>query len=144
MTLFPLIEAPAEEAGQSSAVLPLYREIAWDFEQDRPIWKNGAPQWVTGAQAVATWVWNTLHYVRASLDLFSWSWGNELQALTGRPFSQAVKESEAARYIRDCLVVNPYITDVQQVSVGFSGSTLSIRCAVQTIYGEVSMDVPEI
>ena len=55
-----------------------------------------------------------------------------------------MKESEAARYIRDCLVVNLYITDVQQVSVDFSGSTLSIRCAVQTIYGEVSVDVPEL
>ena len=140
MTLLPLIEAPAAEAGQSSGVLPLYREIAWDFEADRPRWRNGNPVWVTGAEAVSTWVWNTLHYIRASLDIFSWDWGNELQNLTGRPFSQAVKESEAVRYIQDCLSINPYITDVRQISVDSGGSTLSIRCVVNTIYGEVDVN----
>lgn len=139
MSLFPLIQTPSE-GSQTSAALPLYREVAWDFEADRPKWRNGSPVWVTGAQAVATWVWNTLHYVRTSLDLFSWDWGNELQLLTGRPFSQAVKESEAVRYVRDCLTVNPYITDVRQISVDFSGSTITICCAVDTIYGEVEVN----
>lgn len=138
-SLFPLIQAPGE-GSQTSAALPLYREVAWDFDTDRPKWRNGSPAWVTGAQAVATWVWNTLHYVRTSLDLFSWDWGNELQLLTGRPFSQAVKESEAVRYVRDCLTVNPYITDVRQISVDFSGSTITICCAVDTIYGEVEVN----
>lgn len=139
MSLFPLIQTPSE-GSQTSAALPLYREVAWDFEADQPKWRNGSPVWVTGAQAVATWVWNTLHYVRTSLDLFSWDWGNELQLLTGRPFSQAVKESEAVRYVRDCLTVNPYITDVRQISVDFSGSTITICCAVDTIYGEVEVN----
>lgn len=138
MTLFPLIQAPGE-GSQSSSVLPLYREVAWDFDSDQPKWRNGNPVWVTGAEAVATWVWNTLHYVRTSLDIFSWDWGNELQLLTGRPFSQTVKESEAVRYVRDCLTVNPYIADVRQISVDFSGSTISICCAVDTIYGEVEV-----
>lgn len=138
MTLFPLIQAPGE-GSQSSPVLPLYREVAWDFDSDQPKWRNGNPVWVTGAEAVTTWVWNTLHYVRTSLDIFSWDWGNELQLLTGRPFSQTVKESEAVRYVRDCLTVNPYITDVRQISVDFSGSTISICCAVDTIYGEVEV-----
>ena len=49
MTLFPLIDAPAETAGSSTAVLPLYREVAWDFEQDVPVWQGGNPKWGTGA-----------------------------------------------------------------------------------------------
>ena len=143
MTLFPLIEAPAEGGGQdASGVLPLYREAAWDFTNDVPIWRGGSPKWVTGGQAVATWVWNTLHYIRCSLDIFSWDWGNDVQNLTGKPFTQGVKESEAVRYIQECLLVNPYITDVRQISVSFTESTLSIRCAVDTIYGEVTVDAP--
>lgn len=143
MTLFPLIEAPAASDGPSaSGVLPLYREIAWDFENDVPIWRGGSPKWVTGAQAVAVWVWNTLHYIRGSLDIFSWDWGNEVQNLTGRPFTQGVKESEAVRYVQECLLVNPYITDVEQISVDFADATLSIQCAVDTIYGEVTVDAP--
>lgn len=143
MTLFPLIETPAEDSGGSAAgVLPLYREAAWDFENDVPIWRGGSPKWVTGAEAVAAWVWNTLHYIRGSRDIFSWDWGNEIQNLTGQPFTQGVKESEAVRYIQECLLVNPYITDVRQISVSFAESTLSIRCAVDTIYGEVTIDAP--
>ena len=51
-----------------------------------------------------------------------------------------MKESEAVRYIQDCLSINPYITDVRQISVDFGGSTLSIRCVVNTIYGEVDVN----
>nr|WP_317324454.1 DUF2634 domain-containing protein [uncultured Flavonifractor sp.] len=139
MTLFPLINAP-DEAGQASGVLPLYREIAWDFEADRPLWRNGSPIWVTGAQAVATWAWNALHTVRGHLVLFTRSYGCELQELTGRPYTSEVKEAEAVRYVRECLQENPYISDVQQVEAHFSGSTLSLHCVINTIYGEVSVD----
>lgn len=140
MTLFPLISAP-DQAGQGTGVLPLYREIAWDFETDRPRWRGGSPVWVTGAQAVATWAWNALHAVRGHLVLFTRNYGCELQELTGRPYTAEVKEAEAVRYVRECLTVNPYINDVQQIQVSFSGSTLSLRCVVSTIYGEVSVDV---
>ena len=97
---------------------------------------------MTGAQAVAAWVWNTLHTVRCAHDIFSWDWGNEIQNLAGRPFTQGVKESEAVRYVQECLLVNPYITEVRQISVTFQDATLSICCAVGTIYGEVNVDAP--
>ena len=141
MSLFPFLSAPTAESGQASGVLPLYREIAWDFEEDRPVWQGGNPVWVTGAQAVAAWAWNALHTVRGALDILSRDYGCELQDLTGRAFTQDVKESEAARYVRECLTVNPYITDVRKISVDFSGARLSISCAVDTIYGEVKVDV---
>ena len=139
MTLFPLIEGPDETGSGSAGTLPLYRETAWDFAADRPVWRNGAPAWVTGSDAVATWVWNTIHTIRREVDLFSWDWGCEIQNLRGHPFSAAVKESEAVRYLTECLEINPYITDVRQISVTFSDSELSVRCAVDTIYGEVNV-----
>ena len=142
MTLFPLIQVP-EENGQANTTLPLYREVAWDFERDIPKWRNGNPVWVTGAEAVATWVWNTLHYVRTSLDIFSWDWGNELQLLTGRPFSQTVKEAEAIRYVKDCLIINPYISDVRQIEVTFFDSTITIKCEVITIYGPFQLSLTQ-
>lgn len=141
MTLFPLISAPAQTGQGAAQVLPLYREIAWDFEADRPKWRGGSPVWVTGTEAVATWAWNALHTERGMWDLWTRDYGCELQALTGKPFSTAVKESEAARYVRECLMVNPYITGVRQIAVSFEGSRLSLQCAVDTIYGEVALDV---
>ena len=140
MTLFPLIEAP-DQAGLGTGALPLYREVAWDFDADRPRWRGGSPVWVTGAQAVATWAWNALHAVRGHLVLFTRNYGCELQELTGRPYTAEVKEAEAVRYVQECLKVNPYINDVTQISASFSGSTLSLQCVVSTIYGEVNVDV---
>ena len=47
---------------------------------------------------------------------------------------------KAVRLIRECLMINPYITDVQQITCEFSGSTVSIRCSVATVYGEVTIN----
>ena len=122
MTLLPLIEAPAAGAGLATGVLPPLPGDCLGL-RDRPApLAQREPGMGDRRGGSIHWVWNTLHYIRASLDIFSWDWGNELQNLTGRPFSQAVKESEAVRYIQDCLSINPYITDVRQISVDFGGS----------------------
>ena len=144
MTLFPLVEVPTELSQQASKTLPLYREISWDFTADRPLWRGGSPVWATGKEAVTTWIWNTLKTARQEVDIFDPDWGNEIQVLTGRPFSQSVKESEATRYVKEALAVNPYITDVRQVSVDFSGSRLRVSVAIDTIYGEVTFDGAEL
>ena len=46
--------------------------------------------------------------------------------------------------MKECLAVNPYITDVRQIEVTFTEATLSIRCAVDTLYGEVNIDAPRL
>ena len=140
-SLFPLIAAPAQDSSGAAAALPLYREVAWDFEADLPIWRRGSPYWVTGREAVTTWIYNTIKTARREVDIFDPDWGNEIQALTGRPFSPEVKESEAARYLKEALVVNPYIPDVRQIQAELDGSSLRVACAVDTIYGEVDLDV---
>ena len=100
-----------------------------------------APSGSPGPRRWQPWAWNALKTIRGQTALFTLDYGNELQALTGRAFSQEVKESEAVRYVRECLSVNPYITGVRQIAVDFSGARLSISCAVDTIYGEVKVDV---
>ncbi len=139
MTLFPLLQAP--EGERSSPTDRLYLEIDWDVKENRPIWVRGNPKWVTGARAVAAWVANTLHTERFSKDIFTPDYGLELRALAGKPFTELVKQSEAIRYVQECLEINPYITRVRQIDVNFSGAELSLRCAVDTIYGEVEVDV---
>lgn len=139
MTLFPLLQAPEEE--RSSPTDRLYREVDWDMKNNRPIWVRGSPKWVTGARAVAAWAANALYTERDSKDIFTQDYGLELRALAGKPFTEMVKQSEAIRYVQECLMVNPYITQVRQIDVDFTGSSLTLRCAIDTIYGEVEMDV---
>ena len=41
MALFPLISLP-DIQGSDGARLPLFREAAWDFRTNTPIWRGGA------------------------------------------------------------------------------------------------------
>lgn len=134
--LLPLIAA--ENEAQAQDTTQLYREIKWDDGRNVPLWRGGNPVWVTGAEAVRSWMMMALHTVRRGTDLFSADYGCELEELVGEPFSEDVRQSEAVRRVRECLLTNPYIKEVQQVSCTFVGSLVTIQCSVVTIYGEVT------
>ncbi len=136
-SLFPLLDL---ETPSTVATDQLYRDVLWDCEKNQPVWRDGNPVWVTGAEAVQSWTARALHTIRRSSDVFSADFGCDLASLAGQPYTEAVRQSEAARTIRECLTINPYIRDVQQISVDFSESTLHLSCTVQTVYGEVTIN----
>lgn len=136
--LLPLLAA-TEESAATQPTTQLYREVKWDETRNAPLWRGGNPVWVTGAEAVKSWVMMALHTVRMGTDLFSGDYGCELEGLVGAGFSDEVRQSEAVRRVRECLAINPYITEVQQVSCTFAGSRVTLQCTVQTIYGEVTV-----
>lgn len=120
--------------------MPLFREPAWDLKRNVPIWRGGEPVYVTGASAVLVWAWNTLHTERGLHDVYTRDYGLGIRELTGRAYTKDVRQSEAVRYVREALLVNPYITAVEAVSVDFSGSELTVSCRIRSIYGEVNVD----
>jgi len=138
MNLFPAIQPQAVE---SDANRGLYVEVAWDRNNNTPTYRNGTPVLVTGKEAVLTWAWNAVNTQRFRHEVFTWNYGNDVESLIGRPFTDDLKQAEAVRYIRECLLINPYITEVRDISVEFSGSTLELSCIVNTVYGEVTLDV---
>lgn len=137
--IFPIVQP--EAASRGTASLPLCKEVAWDFNAGKPIFSAGRPVTVTGAEAVKVWAWKAIRTARFRHDIYTWDYGCEVEDLVGRAFTPAVKESEAVRYIKEALAPNPYITDVRQVDVTFSGAELTIRCSISTIYGEVEVNV---
>lgn len=138
MNLFPIIQPQTSE---EETELPLYKEVKWDFENDIPVYVNGAPVIVSGKDAVLVWAWKALHTPRYRHEIYTWDFGNEAESLIGQPITEELKQSEAARYIRDCLIVNPYITDVSDITVSFTGDVLNINCTVETVYGEGMINV---
>ena len=139
MSLFPLIDRP-DDGVLAAAELPLYRETDWNFQTNEPVWRGGDPVMVTGTREVLVWAWNALHTERFAHDVFSGDYGPDFSALRGQPYTEEVRAAEAIRIVRETLMINPYITDVTQVSAEFSGSTLALRFKLTTIYGEVSID----
>ena len=132
-TLFPIIQPQAVEAGTK---LELYKEVKWDYENNIPVFKNGSPVIVTGKEAVLVWVWKALHTPRFRYEIYTWDYGSEVESLIGQPFTEELKQSEAARYVKECLLINSYITGISDVSVSFADGSLSISCTVKTIYGD--------
>jgi Protein of unknown function (DUF2634). len=138
MTLFPSIQPQIVSSGKTSE---LYREVKWDYVNNTPVFEHGAPVIVSGRDAVATWAWKALNTPRFIHKIYTWSFGSEIESLIGQHFSDELKKSEAARYIKECLLVNPYIKSVSNISAKFLDSSFSISCAINTIYGEVSLNV---
>ncbi len=138
MSIFPMIQPEATELEEE---LELYKEVKWDYDKNIPVFSNGSPVVVTGKEAVLVWARKALQTQRYRYDIYSWDYGSETESLIGQPFDVKLKESEAARYIKECLLVNPYITDIQNISVVIEGEELNIECTIETVYGEVNLNV---
>lgn len=140
--VFPLSQPGAEA---ETADLMLCRDAAWDYETDRPVFRDGEPVESTGRAAVLAWAWNAIHTPRFRHEMYSWAYGCEAESLMGTAYSEALKRSEAARYVREALERNPYLTGVSNVATAFDGTAghLTISCRIETIYGKekVTWDV---
>ncbi len=135
MSIFPMIDpGPAEDSG--SQTLPLCREVAWDFVHDVPIFRGGEPVVVEGKEALKVWIWRALRTPRFRYEIYSWAYGSEFESLLGQAYSDSIKTAEAPRYLRECLLINPYITAVRDISVTFDSARLTVKGTAVTIYGE--------
>ena len=138
-SIFPIISPPADQGGQSRN-LPLCKEVAWDFENDVPIFRGGEPVVVTEKEALKVWIWRALRTQRFRYEIYTWAYGSEFESLLGQAYSDSVKTAEAPRYLRECLLVNPYITSVKNIAVSFENAKLTVSGTAVTIYGEVNFN----
>lgn len=136
-TLFPMFSFPQSR----TEALPLYRDVQMDYEAGRPVWSGGEPVFVTGLEAVRGWAWRAAATARYRFSVFSWDFGCELEALVGQPYQEDTKRSEAERYVREVLLVSPYIRQVEVNQVGFEGSTVSISAEFDSVYGRGYINV---
>lgn len=133
MTLFPMFGV---QAGTQEAALPLYTDVAMDYDRGEPRWESGNPVIVTGLEAVKSWAWRAIATERYRWPIFTWSYGCELKTLVGQPYLADTKRSEAARYVREALLVSPYITAVTVREVSFEGSALHLDVEFASVYGK--------
>ena len=126
MSYFPFISPPVEL--EASNEYPLYREIAWDFEKNEPIIENGEFKIVEKNEAIKVWVYLALMTNNKQYPIYSWDYGSEVKELIGKDYTKALVEAEAKRLIEECLLINPYISQVKVVSIKlvFTTSTSNI------------------
>ena len=140
MSLFPFISNNVDEVKVNNS-FPLYKEVAWDFEKDTPIIQNGDFKIVEGNEAIKVWVYKALLTPRYNYSIYSWDYGSELMDLVGKAYTSSLTKEEAKRYIKEALLINPYILEVDVLDTTFKNDLLSADIKIVTIYGESEVTI---
>lgn len=136
--IFPFMDGEVLTADEK---LPVFREIKWDFERDIPVFENGQPVIIERLDALKVWAFNALKTERWRYEIFSPGYGFEFDSLVGQPYSDELKKSEVQTLIFECLVASPYIKAVSAFEVEFKNELLSAKFIMETVYGDVEMEV---
>lgn len=131
-------EAPAGTAEKQA--LPLFTEWAVDWEEKRFALRNGRFYTVTGTEALKIWIARALHRESERFVYTAWSWnyGNELEALLGGCVDQGILESRVKQFVREALLVSPYILALDGFSFRRRGSLLEVAFTAHTVYEDIS------
>ena len=140
MSLFPFISNNVDEMKVDN-IFPMYREIAWDFERNIPILENGDFKLIEGNEAIKVWAYKALLTPRYSYSIYSWDYGSELMDLIGKAYTPSLTKEEAKRYIKEALLINPYILEVTVIDTSFNNGILSADIKIVTIYGESEVTI---
>ena len=136
MSIFPFIETTEVKAES----LPLYKDALMGSD-GLPVFKDGEIQFTTGVEAIKTWCRYALLTQRKRYLPLPWSYGSDTEKLIGKCFLPEVTEAELKRYIKECLLQNPYIKSITDIKVSFDEYKLTGSFTISTIYGDGEMNV---
>ena len=141
MSVFPFINGDDGLLEASNINLPLYKECAWDFVNDRAIFVDGSPKIVYGNEGIKVWIYKAIKTNRYEFEIYTWDYGSEIESLIGKGFQIGFIKSETKRYIEEALSVNPYITKINKIDVDFKTDVLTAYVDLETVYGRLNMYV---
>lgn len=142
-SFYPFVGNPEDYNINTNTQLPYLKEIAYDFKNNDYIIDpvTGHFKIIEGIEALKVWIYFALKTNRYEHDIFSWDYGTELITLIGQKFTRGLTESESFRYVKEALMVNPYIEEVLNNGVEFNGDVTLIKIVVKSIYGKVDINV---
>ena len=135
-----------EQKVENTKDLPLFKEMAINFENGEVITKNGEIIILVGKEALNIWIWKALKTERNRFKAYSGNFGSDIYKEIGYVYDRTIKEQLMINEIIDTLLVNPYITNVYDFDMLYSDETLSlnINFKVDSIYGTATQEVLDI
>lgn len=124
------------EAVENSDIDEIYREVAWDYENNIPSIKNGNFVIVEGLEAVKTWCWKTLHTERYKYLIYSWDYALDMEQFVGQTFNSLTKV-EIIREITEALMQNEYIVSVDNFNISKEKKKVFIEFNINTKFGTI-------
>lgn len=135
MSIFPFID-PDVLNGNQDTDLPVFREYAYDYENNALLLRGGQTYLVEGNEALRIWIFKALDTERFRYTAYDSDYGSEIHTLIGGPLDSDVALSELRRFIIEALMVNPYIKELSNFQFTRSGSGVTVEFDCATVYGE--------
>lgn len=123
---------------QTTEELPIFRELAFDFDTGELKTIGGNYYYVEKNEAIKVWIWKALFSSRYSYLAYSTNYGNEIYTLIGRYLEKQLLYSELRRMIEEALLCNPYITSLSDFEVTRDRARVICNFSVNTVYGNVA------
>lgn len=134
MSVFPFtVDVP--ELEDKDEELPVFRELAYDYEQNCLLRKGGRPYLVEKDEALQIWIYKALKTKRFAWPAYTHTYGSEIEDVIGISNDPDIIDSEIRRYITETLMVNPYLQELSDFSFEHEKDVVTVGFAVTTIYG---------
>ena len=137
MSIFPFTSDAAEPQAEQ---LPVFRELAYDYENNCLKRRGGKTYLVERDEALQIWIYKALLTARFRYPAYTHTYGTELEKAVGIVNDREIVDSEVQRYITETLMVNPYIQELTGFFYTHSGSRLSVQFDVTTVYGRITYE----
>lgn len=135
-----------EQQAKNTRDLPIFKELAIDFNTGEVLEKDGEIIVLEGKEAINIWIWKALKTERNRFKAYSNNFGSDIHKEIGYVYDRTIKEQLIINEIIDTLLVNPYIRNVYDFDISYSVDTLTldITFKVDSIYGTANQEVVNI
>lgn len=136
MSVFPFI-TPRSRAEASATALPMFREYAYDYENNCLLLRDGNTYLVEGNEALRIWIFKALATARFRYTAYDAAFGSEIDTLPGLSLNDEIAQSEPKRFITEAIMVNPYIVELSNFLFTRTKSGMTVEFDCETVYGRV-------
>lgn len=121
--------------------LPIFREYAWDFENDDFVIQDGDLVIVEENEALKIWIYKALRTIKNRYKAYSSNYGNEFENIIGQGYDDDLVVAEMKRLIEKCLLVNQYIKSIDSIDLEFNDGKVTGTIYLTTIYDSMEQEV---
>jgi len=134
MSIFPFtIDMPELESRTED--LPVFKELAYDYEKNCLLRKGGKTYLVEKDEALQIWIYKALKTKRFVWQAYTHTYGSEIENTIGLSNDPDIIDSEIKRYITETLMVNPYLQELSDFIFQHERDAVTVKFVVTTVYG---------
>lgn len=134
-SIFPFTVEIPELENEAQETLPVFKELAYNYEKNCLLRKGGKPYLVEKDEALQIWIYKALKTNRFIWAAYTHTYGCEMENVIGISNDPDIIDSEIKRYITEALMVNPYIQELSDFSFQHDKDVVTVSFLVTTVYG---------